>query len=256
MLDLDAILPVTRFEETVSTNALAREAARAGEIPTPGRMWIARRQTAGVGQRGRAWQSPEGGLWCTLAWRLSAAEAPGVVAGLGVRVGVGCLRTIEGVLGSAGEGADLRLKWPNDVLIGGRKVCGSLCEVVPAGGETVLIVGVGMNVNNAMEATGLATPATSLGEFLGRSLEVDALALGLRGHLHGAMTVSGLSGGWLSDARRWLHGVGGEASVRDGAGRMRQARLVGLADNGWLEFETVSPPRERLRVRSAPEANL
>lgn len=122
------------FDRTGSTNdelsRLAREGAGEGTLV------IAEQQTAGRGRRGRTWHSPAGtGLWCSLLVRPPASLAPSLVPLL---LGLAIARGIR-----ACAGAPALLKWPNDVLIGGGKVAGILCEAGPGG----LLAGFGINVN-------------------------------------------------------------------------------------------------------------
>jgi len=75
----------------------------------------------------------------------------------------------------ASAGLATKIKWPNDLMIGDRKVCGVLTEVVSHGGQTITVVGLGLNVNLALSAAGLPPTATALSAELGRSLDRRAL---------------------------------------------------------------------------------
>jgi len=81
---------------------------------------IAEEQTAGRGRDGRTWYSPPGGVWLGVLLRPSRAEL-GV---LSVRVGLAVADAVDALLGRP----ETRLKWPNDVLLGERKLAGTLCE--------------------------------------------------------------------------------------------------------------------------------
>src|SRR5438552_3232297 len=95
---------VDRLDEVDSTNSHARRMII--ERPRPcesARIFVARTQTAGRGRLGRAWASPEGGLWCTFLWPLPCGDARGgnphaSLDGLGLRVGVACTRAIEDII--------------------------------------------------------------------------------------------------------------------------------------------------------------
>lgn len=114
----------------------------------PGRIVVAEEQTEGAGRQGRAWHSVAGkGLYVSMV--LPARAAPLVMLALGLAVR-------EAIDRVAGLEADLR--WPNDVLIGGRKCSGILAH---AEGEAV-IAGIGINVAQTEFPEGLETPATSL----------------------------------------------------------------------------------------------
>ncbi|MEM1213277.1 MAG: biotin--[acetyl-CoA-carboxylase] ligase [Planctomycetota bacterium] len=127
-------------------------------------------QTAGRGRQGRAWASPRGGVYLSVAypWRRSARSHAGVVplaTGLAVR---------DALLHLCDREADrLTIKWPNDVLLDGRKVAGVLCERrvlgakldgdEDAGGVDLLVVGIGINRTADPEVLGACRmPATSL----------------------------------------------------------------------------------------------
>jgi len=156
--------------EVDSTNKWAKELATYGA--DEGTVAIAETQTKGRGRLDREWVSPTGGLWFSLILRpnLSPTEAVKVtlVAGLAVAK---VLR----------EMFDLRAetKWPNDVLVNGRKICGVLAEMNTTG-ETVdfVVVGVGVNVNFDVENVfpeQLKRVATSLEKELGRKVKLGNL---------------------------------------------------------------------------------
>lgn len=141
--------------EIGSTNdralAWAREGAPHGALVT------ADAQTGGRGRLGRVWVSPPGGLYASVVLRPGAGVgfgALGLAVGLGVREGIG--RWLPRA----------RLKWPNDVLCGGRKLAGVLCEARWFGGVADVVAGFGINVEQRAFAAGLA--ATSVG------IELDA----------------------------------------------------------------------------------
>ncbi len=128
-------------------HGLAADGAEAGT------MVVAGEQTGGRGSRGRGWQSPPGGLW------LSALYRPPVSTGVelfGLRIGLAVAEAVE-ALGSA---VPVHIKWPNDLMIGDRKVGGILCEARWQGESLAWVVaGVGINVANSIPAdlTGIAT---------------------------------------------------------------------------------------------------
>ena len=122
-----------RKETTASTNADAREGH-------PGDVFVADFQTAGRGRLDHEWHAARGEN-LTFSVVLDAADAsPAEVATLPLVVGLAVARAVGSLLGKISEVA---VKWPNDVLVGGRKICGILCE---RNGDAV-IAGVGLNVN-------------------------------------------------------------------------------------------------------------
>ena len=138
--ELAGRIPVEVIDECPSTNTLLK--ARAAEL-SPWHTVIARRQTGGRGRMGRSFCSPEGtGLYMSVLLRpqLAAAEAPLITTAAAVAV----CRAVEALGSDRAE-----IKWVNDVLIHGRKVCGILTEA-GAGAETGMldwaVLGVGINV--------------------------------------------------------------------------------------------------------------
>lgn len=141
------------FDELDSTNEEAKRRALAGEA---GPVWIvAKTQTAGRGRRGRAWASAGGNLFTTGLYRLNATPAEAANLSFAAALAVGDLA-------SAHVDPDLvRLKWPNDVLVDGGKVCGILLESgAHADGGLWLAVGIGVNLAHHPENA--ERPATDL----------------------------------------------------------------------------------------------
>jgi BirA family transcriptional regulator, biotin operon repressor / biotin---[acetyl-CoA-carboxylase] ligase len=155
---LTAHPPVEAYDELDSTNAEARRRAEAGAA---GSVWItAAVQTAGRGRRGRAWSTARGNLAATL---LMTTDAPPVQA---AQISfVAALAAAD--LAEACLGPDVaRLKWPNDLLVHGRKAVGILVESgARADGRLWLAVGIGVNLAHAPQ--NLERPAASFAEQMG-----------------------------------------------------------------------------------------
>jgi BirA family biotin operon repressor/biotin-[acetyl-CoA-carboxylase] ligase len=137
---LSASLPAWRIEAhdvLASTQDLLRERLEAGG-DVRGLVIRAAEQTAGRGQRARDWQSGRGGSWQSVAVPDEGALLAGSPVTLAIAVG------LTGIFAEAG--VSLGVKWPNDLLLHGRKVAGILCEIV----RGHLLAGVGMNVSNAV----------------------------------------------------------------------------------------------------------
>lgn len=149
--------PVLILDHVDSTNAEARRRAEAGET---GPLWIAaRRQTAGRGRRGREWSSETGNLASTLllTTRKSPAEAAQItfIAALAV----------ADLLDAFAPAGLVTIKWPNDVMLDGRKASGILVESGPSStGGLWLAVGIGVNLAHAPSDT--ERPATALADHL------------------------------------------------------------------------------------------
>jgi len=131
-----------------STNDIAREAA---ENNTEGNLWVvAHEQTAGRGRRGREWVSEPGNLFCSLLLKLDVSVADAAqlsfVASLAVRDTLADILSNDDIV---------RCKWPNDILIQGRKVCGILLESagVSAAQPEYVIIGIGINLKTFPDET-------------------------------------------------------------------------------------------------------
>jgi BirA family transcriptional regulator, biotin operon repressor / biotin---[acetyl-CoA-carboxylase] ligase len=175
-----AALAGTRWRPEVlaaspSTNAVVAARLRAGE--PEGLVVVADHQTAGRGRLDRSWVTPAGAA-LTFSVLLTPDEAP--VARwpwlpllTGVAVAEGVRRTV---------GLDVVLKWPNDVLVGDRKVCGILVERVEGPHGAGAVVGVGLNVAQRPDELPVAT-ATSLAEVAGSAVDRVNLLAGVLGAL-------------------------------------------------------------------------
>jgi BirA family biotin operon repressor/biotin-[acetyl-CoA-carboxylase] ligase len=218
--------PLVWIDEAESTNDVARSLADAGV--SEGAVVVARRQTRGRGRRSRAWVSPPGGLWVTLLLRPAGSSGWGRLM---LAVAVAAAEAVE-----ACAGIRVGIRWPNDLVVGGRKVGGVLAE---AGGGAVL-VGVGINANVPLEAlpADLADRATSLHLVCGCTQEIAGLLRCLLSRLEAWYDVW-LAGGAgaveafnLRDAIRGTRVVVGEGDAavegvadgvdEDGALRVRQ----------------------------------
>lgn len=162
---------VVRIESTASTNAdlaaLAHDNPDLGE----GYVLVAATQTAGKGRQGRSWTSLKGtGLYFSLL--LKPGIAPLRASTLPIVVGYGVAMAVRKLIPES----NAKLKWPNDIQIDGRKLCGILCEM-HSRGESVdhIIAGVGINVNLDVDdlPPETASIATSLSAVLGRRLDMD-----------------------------------------------------------------------------------
>jgi len=146
-----------KLESVDSTNAEARRRSAAGE---PGPLWVwSARQSAGRGRAGREWRSEHGNLFASLL--ITVACPLGVASQLALLAGLAAYDTIAQLVGEEAR-AQLLLKWPNDVLLGGEKVAGMLLESAngPQENRSTVVIGTGINLANHPEE--LTQPATSL----------------------------------------------------------------------------------------------
>ncbi|THD73109.1 biotin--[acetyl-CoA-carboxylase] ligase [Phenylobacterium sp.] len=200
--------PIEAHAEIDSTNAEARRRAEAG---LAGPVWItAGRQTAGRGRRGRAWSTETGNLAATL---LTTTDVPAAEAAQ--LSFVAALAACDLADTCLGEGA-ARLKWPNDVLVFGRKAVGILVESgMRPDGRLWLGVGIGVNLAHAPE--GVERPATSFAEHMAGpppkpldALEVLATRFESWRKLWATQGFSPIAEGWTARA----HGLGERCEAR------------------------------------------
>ena len=155
------------FDQLPSTNDFVKEAklvTRAQALQVCATDW----QTAGHGRRGKDWASQRGNVTFTMRQRLARPAVE--LLGMSLVTGIAVIAVLRERLGVQCE-----LKWPNDVLVDGKKLGGLLIELLPVPGSrdaTDVITGIGLNVRHQLEFDGLGIGATSL-ERLGRSPEID-----------------------------------------------------------------------------------
>jgi BirA family biotin operon repressor/biotin-[acetyl-CoA-carboxylase] ligase len=212
--------PYLYAERTGSTQNLLRD----GDFPH-GAVAVAEHQTAGRGRSGRVWEdAPSRALLLSVLLQPpGGAPVPqlSLVAGLAVAAAV-----------EATAGVETRLKWPNDVLVDGRKVAGILLE--SAGAKVVCGIGINVNQERGELPPGTRTPATSLRVATGQALD--------RGRLLAAVLaeLADCYGRWLDDG---LAGLTAELEARN-ALRGRRVRVDGhvgtagtIASDGRLAVE-------------------
>lgn len=222
-------IPIERFGTLDSTQAEGRRRVEKGRVREGGEMLLAREQSEGVGTRGRDWHSPRGGVWATF---VSPIEDDEQIDGLGIRLG---LAACETVIDHAESGGDVRLKWPNDILLDNRKVAGCLAEVVHGPKGRAALLGVGINANNPMGLVdGLRRLSISLVEATGSEVDLEVLAERLAKELAWAANTRGLNTATLARADDALWGIGERWTTESGEG----GTLVGVGSHGGLVLDT------------------
>ncbi|MFT5526720.1 MAG: BirA family biotin operon repressor/biotin-[acetyl-CoA-carboxylase] ligase [Pirellulaceae bacterium] len=165
--------------EIDSTNNRGLKVATQSILATP-TVILAERQTSGRGRGGNEWWSASGSLTFSMVFD---NQAMGIDISawpiLSLLAGVSVCQTLENLV----PGADLAIKWPNDVFLSGRKVCGILVETVSKDKERV-VIGVGINVNNTFrEAPAeLRETANSLIDQFGQRQDRAAVLLAVVRH--------------------------------------------------------------------------
>jgi BirA family biotin operon repressor/biotin-[acetyl-CoA-carboxylase] ligase len=205
------------LDEAGSTNTEAFQRAAAGE---PGPLWImARRQTQGRGRSGRHWASAPGNLHASLLQRLACPQA--VVHQLSLLAGVAVVESIIAAAGST-RLAGLRLKWPNDVLIGAAKCAGILPESHSGGRAPEVVVVIGIGINLASHPPGLGRAATDLAAH-GAAVTPEAMLAILAPAVQRWLTIWDCGRGFAAVRAAWLaHGgaVGESLTVDTGRDRI------------------------------------
>lgn len=220
---LEALWGIPRFEawEVLdSTNDRLAALARGGALPFTA--VVAERQRAGRGRSGRRWASPAGmGLWMSVLLPAGDGESRLLIPLL---VGLAASRALE----STATGVRPRVKWPNDLLLEDRKVCGILCESTAGG----VVAGIGVNVDQEPSdfPAGLAATAVSLRRASGTRVSRRRLAGALLGELRTmfARPVRRLSGALAGEFRARDALVGRRVRVEPGpSGRARGVDAAG-----------------------------
>ncbi|MEO1660429.1 MAG: biotin--[acetyl-CoA-carboxylase] ligase [Pseudomonadota bacterium] len=141
--------PVFWFDEIDSTSEEAKRRAQSGALDP---VWIAaRQQTAGRGRLGRNWSSPIGNLFSTVLF----PEPGGLL--VASRIPFAAALAVRDACAAALPSMDAKLKWPNDVRVRGRKLCGILTESGETNGVLWIALGIGMNVQHAPQGVGQET---------------------------------------------------------------------------------------------------
>ncbi len=151
---------VVYYDETDSTNNRAKDSGE--KNGAHGTLFIADKQNAGKGRRGRAWESPSGkSIYMTILLRpqITPDKAPMLTLIMGLSVAEGIRKV---------SGAETEIKWPNDIVMNKKKVCGILTEMATEM-EYVnyVVICVGINVNQEYFSEGIKEIATSLYEETG-----------------------------------------------------------------------------------------
>jgi BirA family biotin operon repressor/biotin-[acetyl-CoA-carboxylase] ligase len=215
-------------DEASSTMDLASEAMMQGG--PHGLVIVANHQTTGRGRRGRHWISPAGaGLYFTMLLRRTLPLVT-IAAGVGVR---------GGILAATGLAADL--KWPNDLMVGRRKLAGILAEANDFGPvSTAAIVGVGINVKAGPLPLEVAQRATSLEQELGLPVNRGMLLAAVLERLYDRLASAyvGLADDILQAWRAAAPSAVGARVEWDAPAGVRTGVTDGLDDDGALRVKT------------------
>lgn len=225
------------YDELRSTNITAKELAHEAE---DGTIVVAETQKGGRGRLGREWISPRGGIWMSVILKptISLAHASRLTLVAGVVISK-AMRKL---------GVDARIKWPNDILIDGKKVCGILTEV-NAEMELVdyIVVGIGINANVDMDefSDDVRDIATTLSFELGESIDRVSFIQDVLFELEQeyirfrTQPFSAILDEWLSLSDT----IGRQVTVTTPS-KMIEGKAVGMTDDGALIVEGSDGTRE------------
>ncbi len=235
---------VELHEEMGSTQKRARELARGGA--PHGTLVISRVQTGGRGRLGRRWGSPAGGLWMSLVLRPNISTK--AAARTTQTAAVGVAKTLRDF------GVETRIKWPNDLLVEGRKICGILAEssaesvsvaakraghrAGPGRPLDFIVLGVGLNAN--LDPQDLGVPdqeVTTMRSELGHDVDLLELLESLLSHLNAELGRMENFGAVLDNWRALNCTLGDRVRVRR-FGEVLEGIALDLGPEGELLLET------------------
>ena len=232
---------VERHDEIASTNDRALVLAADRGLPTPA-LILADRQTAGRGRGANVWRSGPGALTFSLLIDRPAGLPPERMPILSLAAGLAARDAVA----SAAPGLAAKVKWPNDVYLEGRKVCGILTEV-PSAAPGRAVVGVGLNVNNSLADAPkeVRRRAASLRELLLLQDPLDAAELLIDFLVRFEAELADLAASGEIAAGRWAPHcllTGREVRLRTPA-EETAGLCLGIAADGALLLDTADGPR-------------
>jgi len=225
-----------RLKDIDSTSEELWRRAAAGAAH--GMVVSARTQTDGRGRQGRSWSSGTGNL--LVSWLLRFSATPPDLSALSIVQGLALTRTLD----SHAPGR-LQLKWPNDILLDGRKLGGLLLEARQEGGLCV-VSGLGLNLRSPEAGWGDLEKQAIAFDMAGINIEADVLLCELLAAMEIEIDrfVAEGPGPAFADWSKWSVLDGNEIGWDDG-GRSRRGRVLGLASDGGLRV-TAEDGRENI----------
>ncbi len=217
------------LSETDSTNNVARELAEQGF--KEGTIVVSETQTRGKGRLGRKWISPKGGIWLSII--LKPKIKPSELIKITLLTAVAVAKAIKEELNINAE-----IKWPNDVLVDERKVCGILTETFSQGEKLqYVIVGIGINANFDISVfpEELRRTATSLKKVLGREINRERLICSLlrKMEFYYEALMKGRTKAILNEWRKLSSMLGYKVEVSSFKERF-EGTAVDIDNEGWL----------------------
>jgi BirA family biotin operon repressor/biotin-[acetyl-CoA-carboxylase] ligase len=220
---------VFHFDEIPSTNEYAKKLGAWGGAE--GLVVLADVQTQGKGRLDRVWQSQRGGLYFSILLRPDLSSEG--IQRLTLVAGIAVARALRRTYGAAAQ-----LKWPNDVLVNGKKACGILTESSIVGGKVnFCVVGIGVNVNNRVPAD-IKEMATSLAKNAGKKLDLTVVFRHVLREF--GLAYESFIENPESIIRQWSalsDTIGRDVEISTGDELLR-GKAVGIARDGTLKLKT------------------
>ena len=223
---------LTCLVSTPSSNDLAREVIDvyfAEDQAIPATVFVAETQPKARGRGGKEWKTAKGrGVYLTILRPVPDGEPVSVVP-------IAVARWVREALKEA-SGLEARLKWPNDLYVGRRKIAGVLSEARTQGDESYLAVGIGVNARGRAADVGVPA-ATTIEEEIGRDIEIAPLVQAVVDRIDSELAHPD----WQREVEEWekasVHRPGDLLRVRRN-GETVTGRYLGLDPSGFLRLET------------------
>jgi BirA family biotin operon repressor/biotin-[acetyl-CoA-carboxylase] ligase len=222
------------FEPSMSsTSDMARKIL--GQLPPDLPLLVLTdRQTAGRGQQNRTWWAGPGAL--TFSWVPSFGLQPKPYV-----ISLAVAMAVVVALDSHAMGLDPKIKWPNDVYVGRKKIAGILIESVIAAGARFLVFGIGVNANNspAEAPPEIKSVATSLRDLLGRQVDLNQLLIAIIAQLNATLSQMLENPDEIIEVclNRSIWKIGDPVGVDTQAGKI-QGSFAGFGPGGQLLIRT------------------
>lgn len=224
---------VTHFERIDSTNTQAKVHCEAHDTQE-GSIFVADKQDQGKGTDGNRWTSGEGNLSLSIVFRYD--EKVNTLFPLYPAVALAkVLRQNYQI--------DAHVKWPNDVLIGNKKISGILCEGSP---NKYMIVGIGINVNQDAFSKEIKDIAISMKSITGETFSISTLCQ------HFLLEYENLLYGTANIHQEWIEHTEmiGKSIAISQNGNKSNVKIIGLSQEGFLQIENADGSTENLMARS------
>ena len=243
-VDLVLLEPnIVCVNQTESTNVLARVMVEGGL--GEGLVAVADLQTQGRGRHDRKWHSPLGGLYFSIVLKPRIADEAAPL--LGFLTACAIATEIREVLG-----LEISLKWPNDILVGERKLGGILSETVSTNGSLLAVIGVGINQNVKREdlpaelQDNTTTILTEIGRETSRENLISAIISGIDSRLSRVESDSSFSS-ILDEWTNHSSTIGRSVRIRDGS-EIIEGLAIGIGPDGSLEVEDSDSQLKRILI--------